>query len=359
MNLYILDQNYKLISYLDTYSSLEWVTRFYDMSDFVLVANATAENIEKLKRGNILTRADDTKKACVIENVEIYLSATNSTITARGRGIESFLERRIVWTQTIAETGETAENFIRRLIMENAINPANKERVIPHLKLGDKNGFTDKIEKQLTGDKLLTAISAICKVYGYGYKVTLDEGQLIFNLYKGIDRSYKQNVNPFVVFSDGFDNLAETTYSNDESTYCNTALIGGEGEGKDRKWTSIENTSEKELKRYELYVDAKDISSNSGEINETDYTNLLLERGKEKLAEAAITEKFDGVIDSYNTYIYGKDYKLGDIVQVENIHGLKASPRIVEIIESFNENGYKIVPTFETWEAERGVTWQY
>lgn len=358
MNLFIMDQNYNITNYIDSYKSLEWVSRFYDVGDFVLVTEATTENIENLKKGNILQRAD-TGQMCIIETVEIYLAAGGNTITAKGRGIENLLERRIIWEQTTAKSNETAEDFIRRLITENAINPTNKERIIPHLTLETRNGFTEIIEKQITGDKLLTAISAICKTYSYGYEITFKNNKLYFNLYKGIDRSYNQEINPYVVFSDNFDNLTETTYSFDNTNFCNTALIGGEGEGKDRRWAIIESANESGLNRYELFVDAKDISSNNGEIAEAEYKSLLEERGKEKLAETSITEKFDGVIDTYNTYVYRKDYNLGDIVQIENTIGMKASPRIIEVIESLNENGYKIVPTFEAWEVERGATWQY
>ena len=37
--------------------------------------------------------------------------------------------------------------------------------------------------------------------------------------------------------------------------------------------------------RYELFVDAKDISSNNGEIATAEYNKLLIERGNEKIAE--------------------------------------------------------------------------
>lgn len=46
-----------------------------------------------------------------------------------------------------------------------------------------------------------------------------------------------------------------------------------------------------------------------------------------------------------------KDYFLGDIVQVINAYGIRAMPRIIEIIESEDENGASTVPTFSTWEV--------
>lgn len=46
-----------------------------------------------------------------------------------------------------------------------------------------------------------------------------------------------------------------------------------------------------------------------------------------------------------------EDYFLGDVVQVINEYGISAAPRIVEIIESEDENGKSTVPTFSTWEV--------
>ena len=89
------------------------------------------------------------------------------------------------------------------------------------------------MEKQITGDNLLEVVQELCKTYGYGFKITMnDSGLLEFVLYKGVDRSYKQNENPYIVFSSEFDNLINTEYEYDKTNHRNVALIGGEGEGK-------------------------------------------------------------------------------------------------------------------------------
>lgn len=286
----------------------------------------------------------------IIEKRNIVTSAEGNKITVSGRSIETILARRIVWIQTNSRTGETAEAFIRRLINENAINPADPKRKIPKLKLGALKGFKETIDKQVTGDNLLKAIIGICQTYEYGFKITMDnEGYLIFDLYKGEDRSYSQSVNPYVIFSDDFDNIINTEYEYDETNIANVALIGGEGEGVDRKYQSIGNSAG--LDRYELFVDAKDISSNNSEISIEDYNNLLLERGNEKIAENKLVESYSGEVETTLTYAYKEDYDLGDIVQIINEYEIGTAPRIIEVIESENENGYRVVPTFGTWEV--------
>lgn len=350
MELYVLNRDFEIINYIDTFVSLEWVKRYFDTGDFVLNCVADMNIIKSLQKRNYLVREDD-ERIMIIEKINITTSAENgNTVNVSGRSIESILGRRIVWKQTNSKSSETVEQFIRRLVDENVINPTDPKRKIPNLILGELKGFTEKIEKQVTGDNLLTVIKEICQAYNYGFKITMNEaGYLVFDLYKGIDRSYNQSINPYVVFSNDFDNIINTEYEYDETNISNVALIGGEGEGTDRKYQSIGDSEG--FDRYELFVDANDISSNNGEISLTDYNNLLIERGNEKIAENTFVESYTGEVETTLTYVYKKDYDLGDIVETVNEYSMEATPRIIEIIESENENGLRVVPTFGTWEV--------
>ena len=49
-------------------------------------------------------------------------------------------------------------------------------------------------------------------------------------------------------------------------------------------------------------------------------------------------------------YKYKEDYNLGDIVNIVNEFGISINARITEIIESQDDNGYTIEPTFENIE---------
>ena len=350
MELYVLNRDFEIINYIDTFVSLEWVKRYFDTGDFVLNCVADMNIIKSLQKRNYLVREDD-ERIMIIEKINITTSAENgNTVNVSGRSIESILGRRIVWKQTNSKASETVEQFIRRLVDENVINPTDPKRKIPNLILGELKGFTEKIEKQVTGDNLLTVIKEICQAYNYGFKITMNEaGYLVFDLYKGADRSYNQSINPYVVFSNDYDNIINTEYEYDETNISNVALIGGEGEGTARKYQSIGDSEG--FDRYELFVDANDISSNDGEISLTDYNKLLIERGNEKIAENTFVESYTGEVETTLTYVYKKDYDLGDIIETVNEYGMEATPRIIEIIESENENGLRVVPTFGTWEV--------
>lgn len=81
------------------------------------------------------------------------------------------------------------------------------------------------------------------------------------------------------------------------------------------------------------------------------YLTYLINRGIEKLAEYGETTTFEGVVIPDVTFVYKRDYFLGDIVLIESEYGISARCRIVEVIEVVDENGYKVEPKFEYLEG--------
>ena len=348
MEFNILDKNRQWIGVVDQYKSAIWTPRYWDAGDFEIYAEATESNLSILQEDYYVTRQDDSM-ACIIQKVNIVTDEEGGKyLIVTGESLQSVLKRRIVWQQTTLRG--TVEKCVRKLIDENIINPTIPERKIPGFVLGDEKGFTETVEMQVTGDNLFDVISSICQSYGYGFTVTLnDSGEMVFNLYKGEDRSYSQDVNPYVVFSPDFDNVKSVDYVSDKTDYKNVALVAGEGEGTYRKTATVGTASG--LDRYEMYVDARDISTNDEEISLEDYNKLLAERGNENLAAAIVQKSFEGEVEASVNYTYKEDYFLGDIIQIENEFGIKAAPRIVEIIECMDENGYSMTPTFDSQEG--------
>lgn len=343
MDLYITDQNFQTLGIIDAASSVIWSERYFETSDFEIYVPATDYYVDLLREDRYIFR-NDTDCGMIIETVEITTSVEDGNyLTVTGRSLESILERRIVWQQT--NLYGKVELCIRQLITENIINPTLAARKISNFKLGSLKGYTDTMEKQITGKNLRESIQDICKSFGYGYKITVQDGNFVFDLYKGVDRSYNQSTNPYVVFSPDFENLLNSDYKLDKSTYKNVVLVAGEGEGLDRKTQAVGTASG--LDRREMYSDSRNASTNNGEVSDEDYYSQLTEDGLETLANNQMTESYIGEVDYEKPYAYGRDYLLGDIVQVVNEYGIEATPRITEVIESEDENGHSIIPTFE------------
>ena len=378
--LYLLDENLKKIHIIDTYSSAIWSPRYNTLGDCELVIQASKENLNKVKECRYISREDD-EMSCEIKKIEIQTDEENGDqIIITGTDIKDILNKRIVMNQT--NFNGLAEDYIRKLITDAFINPKDPNRKISNFILDDKKGFTETIREQVTYDYIGDKVQEICQQFGWGYKVTIKNGNFVFSLYKGEDRSQ------YITFSQNYDNISTTDYVEDNSNIKNVALIAGEGEGVDRKTTTIGN--EVGIDRNELYVDARDVSSTidydelvssypngiektinnviyyqvngnniaiitkneEGEVEEVKlcnnvYTENLKGVGYEKMSECVQVTSFSGKIITGVNYIYKKDYNLGDIVRILNEYGMSVNARITEIIESRDENGYSMEPTFE------------
>lgn len=219
-------------------------------------------------------------------------------------------------------------------------------RIIREIQLGELKGYQEKLSAQYTGDNLGTIITESCQPNGIGYRNKFRNNMFYFELYKGIDRSYNQILNPRVIFSDEYDNLVSSGYVKTNSNYKNTALVAGEGEGLARTTKEI-NGDNSGLNRRELYVDARSISSNNEEISDNDYDSLLIEKGTEDLSTYLITEVFTGDVVLTDRYKYKEEVDLGDICSIENKKwGVYSNSRIIGVIETDDENGEQIVFEF-------------
>ena len=111
--------------------------------------------------------------------------------------------------------------------------------------------------------------------------------------------------------------------------------------------------------RRELYVDARDISTNTESgtnLTEEQYNNLLKERGTRDLNENFYIRSFEGEAETNSTFILNKDFYIGDIVHIANQYGKEAKSRVSEIIFSHDKDKLTIVPTFSS--AEMNLTYQ-
>lgn len=341
MDLYVLDQIFAPIAVIDRYKSLIWTTKYCDCGDFELYMPADAGIMQYIREDYFIVREDDQTSVMIIESVVIESNVENGDyFIVSGRSAESLIGRRIIWSQTNLRATEPSQ-AVFRLITDNAISPTNQARVIPHITLGDPLQTENRLNIQFTGTNLLEAVKTICKEYGMGFRMELVEGDLVFTCYIGS--------NTLVTFSPEYDNLVGSDYSSDVTGLKNVALTAGEGEGTARKTAAVSSTSTEPtgIQRREIYVDARDISSDEGEISDSDYYAKLEQRGKGELSKQAAMVSFSCEVAPQMTYRYKVDYDLGDIVRIANSFGVSARSRITAVTESFSDEGYQVIPTFD------------
>lgn len=351
MELYILDKDTRqMIGMVDGYESVIWTKRYFEPGDFEIYIRATQRNMELLSLDNFVMRYDDDMVG-IIEKVQIIAEQEKGDyIVVSGRCIKSLLGRRIIWKMTNVKG--TTEECIRKIVTDNLIVPEIEMRTMPGFVLGKLQGYGDTLEAQYTGDNLLEVITMLCKQYGYGFNVFLNDSlDFVFQLYKGVNHSYSQDINPYVVFSPLFENIVTSTYEHDRSGLKNACNVAGEGEGTERKTYAVGTSAG--MERRELFVDARDLSSTVDDktITTVEYNNMLIARGEENLSENAETHVFEGEVETIRQYKYKRDWDIGDIVTIQNQYGVTGNPRIIEVIETMDGSGYAVSPTFEEMEG--------
>ena len=352
MEIYALDKEFNKLNIIDEYQSVLWIDRYNKPGEFELYLGADTELLQYLQIGNYLTHRASTH-LMVIESIRTETNVEEGDhFTIKGRSIEAFLGRRIVWKQTDFND-VYLQTAVQRLLNENVISPSVVGRQIPGVTFQastDEKITSLKLTAQYTGDNLLDVITAICESNKIGFKMIPDANyNFVFSLYSGTDRSYDQTSNLFVVFSSKFDNIINTNYYESDEHYCNVTLVSGEGEGEDRVTQVVGTTTG--LERREYWTDARDLSrkdEDNQEIPIEEYNEMLKQRGKEKLEERKKDKTFDGKVDPTQTFTYGEDFFIGDIIQIRNEFGIEGSARIVEYVMSESvDGGLEYYPTFE------------
>lgn len=340
----VMNTSLERLAAIDYYSSLIWTARYYDVGDFEICVPVNAENISLFQYGYYILREDDYHVG-IIEKIQIQKNAdSDELLIVSGRFLSSILSRRIISRQIIVSG--TIPACINALLQNEILNPQNSARKVSNLVYQNDTSVTATMKAQYTGKNLLTTIEEICLTYGIGFKTILDDNdQFVFTLYEGVDRSYNQNVNPYIVFSDQYDNLISSEYEENYEEMVTDVLVAGEGEGSARKMLWVTNNNERGLNRYEYFADRRDLQSNDGEVSPADYNAQLKEAGEECLTK--YTTAFTGTV-YFNNIEYRTDVNVGDICTIENSKwGLHINSRLVEVIESVNEAGeYSILPTF-------------
>ena len=296
----------------DSYSSLLWDIEFYQCGCFEVYIAASPQNVSIFQCGRIVARSDDAQHFGIIESLQLETDAEKGDyLTVTGRFLACLLERRIIYP-TITANG-SYEDIVRKVLSRNAISAGIRN--LPGFSMGTVSGdcWQKTARMQVSYDNILEWLYSLCETIGGSANVRLDGNALKCDLFSGTDRSLFQDENPHIVFSDAYNNLLSFSYASDSSIQRNFAYIFGQGKGEERKRTTYCVGAEPTyLDRYELYVDADDISETEqveGEtvpIPEEQYIELLKTRGSERL-ESPKTASESEIAANSTQYVYNRD----------------------------------------------------
>lgn len=379
MEFMVLDKNFDGIAMIDTFISAIWTVRYDEAGDFELQTPVRLDYVQAMQIGNYMWYRES-DRIMIIETVEITTDAEDGPqMVVSGRSLESILERRIIATSL--QLSGSLQAAILRLLQTEVINSGDS-RKIPNFSYKTS---TDSRITSLTGDlsprgeNLYDIICKICQENHIGWRVLpKGAGGFEFELYMGTDRSYDQTENPYVVFSPSFENLLNSNYIRSYKTYKNSIYAIGtyqkeitvtskstDADGnivtttqttyqdeEVKAWGYSDTNEPTGLDRREMFIDNGAVNDGEQGGAAATWNAINKKKGLIELATHQTTTAFEGELEASRQYVYGEDFVIGDIVQVENEYGITGTVYISEIVISQDASGIKMTPTFTTTEDE-------
>lgn len=331
-----------MVSVVENFSSFVWTDRYYSAGDFELYVPPTIRVLTQYIPDYYVVRSDS-EHVMIIDSVLLEEDDDGYSYKISGESLESILKRRILWTDTTLSGN--FQDAIKTLLNGSIISPSIADRKIDNfvfVKSEDEaiTSLTIEEAEYSKDETIYDIIEKNCQEFEIGFKVTLtSDNKFAFTLYKGVDRSYDQTAVPYVIFSPAFDNLTSSSFLKSYTDYKNVALVTGtstdsEGESTDLSTVVGEASG---LDRRETHIDAGDVQGN---------TSVLTKKGNEELAALKKTEAFEGEANVFNMFVYGKDFFIGDMVQLEDAFGNTGKSIVSEMVFSSDGEGEKFYPTF-------------
>lgn len=378
MEFMVLDKNYDGIAMIDTFTSAIWTVRYDEAGDFEIYTPVRLDYLKAMQIGNYLWNRDS-DRLMIIETVEIETDAEQGPqLIVTGRSLESILDRRVI-TNSATLTGSlpaVIEEILSNEIIRSGV------RQIPgfiYTRTKDPRITSLNVEFTARGENVYDTICSLCQTYKLGFKVTPHgKGGFNFELYMGADRSYNQNENPYVVFSPSFENLLNSNYIKSFKSYKNAiyavgtyqkeVIIKNKYKNDEGDWVVEEQTTYEEaeittwgysetntpsgLTRREMFIDNGGVNDGEQGGSADAWNTINHQKAITELSGHQTTTAFEGELEATRQYIYGEDFTIGDIVQVENEFGITGTVYISEIVFSQDANGITITPTFTSTEDE-------
>lgn len=383
MEPFTLNRDYTKRDIIDNFSSIIWTERYYGDSQVELVVPATPDLIAKLPEG-IFLGIPESNEIMMLESPNIEDGKLKTT----GISLLAWMNNRFIrasaahedkyWYPTAAPSGKILWDILFNMCCQGSpylstvgtaghidIGISHPERlVIPGLGLDKYDSSGNDIQIGIPYGPVYDGMRSLATTYQIGMKISLGSFQgsqgsirvpLGFLSYKGLDRTSRQvQTNyPIVRFSPQTDSLTNIKELRSIAALKTLAFAFAPGKpvelnsaaGESSLDSSQNNTQYTGFDLRALMVFADDITTDMVGGNAATLLEILNNRAVKGLAENSYIRAVDGEIVPTSLFKYGRDYNLGDLVEVQGNSGMIQVSRITEYIRSQDESGEKSYPT--------------
>lgn len=393
MDLYTLTDTFLPKDPVDEFVSAIWTERYSVAGDVQLVVPATPQYIDQLADGTYLALRGS-KEVMILETQSIE----KGLMTVVGSTLETFLNQRYAWyptsqsplpsdpSQWITDYTETAAvpgQFIANVVLKMVIAPLPlttpgagsdtfallnldwDNEIIPHLSLGPVDTSGDPQRLTIPIGPIYDGISQLATNEGVGISLYVESADktagysLKFTTYQGLDHTTGGNA-PLVRLTPELDSIQDLKEIRSLAQFKNVVYVFYQG----KITKHLLDPTQPEPVGFDRRVLVRNAEGEPvGHTEETrygpgfggSYTQIVVgpadiavfreQNAKDSFANHNYIQAVDGQSSPASDYKFGKDYGLGDVIELEGLTGLIAKARVTEYIRAQDNTGEKEYPT--------------
>lgn len=366
MEIYLLGPTNRIDDVVERLESFIWTEKFQAYGNFEMTLHSSpgTRAIYLPNRRLVQSNSDRVMR---IEYVEDVVSNDGKRLLhVKGRSLESLTTERIAMSaatahpfnwRTYKKPGEMMRNIYREMCVEGTRDVRD---IYPDIGVNE-NLETGMIQEHLDDvlfeepvQEMYGLLTKIGEAYDLGFKIVWQpSGTLTYRVYSGRNRSTQQSNNAVVLFSVALENLMSSNHIITNVDYRNFAMVttphgkmGVEAPGSGTDLSGVD--------RRILHVDGQALE---GEPTALDIEAYHRKLAREAFAQHRNVEAFDGEITQRSQYVYGKDYHVGDLVELQGEKGHTTIMRVSEQIFSLDAEGYKSYPTLSHYMYVQPGSW--
>lgn len=331
LDIWVFDRDFGMLGKIEGFSSFRLLTVYNDIGEMELTCTLNTVNYDILKLGNIIWVNDGSGTRTDFSFIN-HVDVGRNTITARGKSGEFLLTTRVATGKiTIRNIEVDLLNAVRKFCVDN--NP------IKYFSVEAPKGFAgtaDETRYYFQLDELLKEFP------DWGWKVMFDikKKRYGFYVHKGNDKTKE------VFFSDKLDNFIDYSIITEDIHYKNYAIAVW---GKESQQNIITLTDDRTKggEKFEIFVDCDEMSSKDPENTPLEEIKKdLLPKMQNRINDAFSKNQRVKTISGTalnNVYIYGQDYRIGDLVTCTiKQYNVELIMRVEQVTETWDGNGYNI-----------------
>lgn len=368
MEFYTLDRGFRKQNDIDSFESAIWTERYYGDGDFKISVPASSDMLAKLPQGQLMMCVGSpAPEPMILETRDInegILETTGITLTQwlNNRTIRTSSDHAVKeWLLPAYPPGIALKEIVQQMCIsgdyldgtiDTGIPAAQAELFkIPGLYTGATDASGDNVEISVPFGPVYDALKSIATTYEIGMQIVLEDALddyyvLLFVNYRGADRTSDQSIYPVIRFSPEMDSFTGIKDLESITDYRNFVYMFAPGKPPEIIANAgFASSMPVPVAGFDLRVFQGFVDDLPEDLDSPTLVNILNQKAESELKNHKIVKLVDGQIVETEQLKYGRDFFMGDIVEVEGNTGVLQKARITEYIRSQDSAGERAYPT--------------